>query len=83
MEEFTRRFKATPAAHQCYSPRKNRHVCLFDVYLSWYDALDEARSKLKVSQRLYRQPETTASPPPEPAFQGIYLGEEVGRAFAG
>lgn len=76
-DEFFWRFEAASSMQQHVSGSRNRlRITLFDLYRKYY--LELRALQRKVTPLLNE----AASPPvPEPQFQGIFLGKDLGRAF--
>jgi hypothetical protein len=93
-EHFFAAYESAPRAHQVASDARKRrgaqHTCLVAVYTSYLDELRQLRRQvnpplLRKPLPQPRQPAPAQTPPaveqaPAPAFQGIYLGEDLGRA---
>lgn len=76
-DEFWWRYEsATPAQKHISNNRNRMRTTLFDVFRAYY--LELLRLRRKVTPLLH---ESTPPPEPEPQFQGIYLGKDLGPAF--
>jgi hypothetical protein len=77
-DQFIARLASAPRAHHTLGSPK--HCCIATVYISYARELVELRWKISPPVVREPAPASSAGQGQEPQFQGIYLGEDLGRA---